>query len=98
MRPMIVTAGNGEKRRLNPMQIIGWREADVPAAEGRPEVYKGCIIALPTGPVGVRESEEQIDWLFALATGEPSHVKTPVQDRSHGLPITAPTRTPGEDP
>lgn len=82
MRPLIVTTANGDKRRLNPMQMVGWRAGDVPTgdAEGS-AVYQGTIIALVGGHVGVRESEEQIDWLFVLATtdGPPRPRPTPGQ-------------------
>ena len=71
MRPLIVTTADGSKRRLNPMQIIGWRAADVPTGDAAGSmVYQGTVIALVGGPVGVRESEDQIDWLFVLATSD----------------------------
>jgi len=72
MRPLIVTAANGEKRRLNPMQIIGWKEGDIPAEiPGEPtKVYAGTVLALSNGVAGVRESVDQIDRLFVEATGD----------------------------
>ena len=65
--PLLVTSGAGEKRRLNPLAVVGWREGDVPGPEGA-RVYLGTIMALVTGEViGVREGIEQFDWLWTRA-------------------------------
>lgn len=66
MRPVILTNVTGDKVRINPMNMIGWAPADVPAENSR--ILLGSAVALVDGARLVRESVEQIDHLFERAT------------------------------
>jgi hypothetical protein len=66
VKPLFVTNVAGARVRLNPMNIIGWALAEVPIGNGK--VILGAAIALPDGPRMVRESPEQLDWMFEQAT------------------------------
>lgn len=71
MKPIIITAANGQKRRLSPMGVIGWRSAHVPANDPRQPnlVYNGTMVILADGSfVGIIESEAEFDRLFEAAT------------------------------
>lgn len=86
MRPMILTLPDGSKRRFNPFQIMGWREAEMPHPSAPGRVFVGTSVIMPGGPVGVMESEAMVDWLFCLATGEPfPRPDTPV--RADAMPV-----------
>jgi hypothetical protein len=68
MKPLIVTNIAGEKRRLNPLAVVGWSGQNVELADGR--VGIGTVLAMAAGgPVAILESEAQFDWLFEQATG-----------------------------
>lgn len=94
----MLTLPDGSKRRFNPFQIMGWREAEVPHGGQPGRSIMGTSVIMPGGPVGVIESESTVDWLFCLATGErgPSDVAfavgAPETTASVEAPIPAPAR------
>lgn len=66
MKPLFVTNLVGQRVRLNPMNVIGWVPAEAPLGDGK--VIMGSALAVTDGARVVRESPEQIDFLFEQAT------------------------------
>lgn len=67
-RVVLNEAFTGHVVHLNPMQMIGWVAADHPLdPEGR-RIMAGSVVALVDGPRRVRQTPEQIDFLFEQAT------------------------------
>lgn len=69
MKPLVVHNLAGEPRRLNPMAIVGWNTHEHELPNARFQV--GTLVVLAAGPpVAIRESQEQLDWLFQQATAQ----------------------------
>lgn len=68
MKPMIVHNLAGEPKRISPLQIVGWDAAEHELGNGRFCVGTLIIMAGNVPPLPVRESLEQVDWLYERAT------------------------------
>lgn len=66
MKPLTLTNVAGQAVHISPMAIIGWVSAEVPVGNGK--VIMGTAVALPDGARQVRESPEQVAFLFERAT------------------------------
>ena len=72
-QPLYITHPSGEKRPLNPWQVVAWRAAEVPQSDAPgATVYNGTAVILANGQmIGCTETEDVFTRLWTEAINDP---------------------------